>query len=49
MAFRQMSVQIDVSIHAPRVGGDIVGIVRMAETERFNPRPPRGRRQIFVK
>ena len=40
-----------ISIHAPRVGGDIEGIHADDDEVDFNPRPPRGgrpRKRVFV-
>ena len=33
-----------ISIHAPREGGDRLTMIAQAETDNFNPRPPRGGR-----
>ena len=39
------SVDSDVSIHAPRAGGDSASVHARASARRFNPRPPRGGRR----
>ena len=40
--------QTQVSIHAPRVGGDPRGWRRRGRCSSFNPRPPRGGRRVLV-
>ena len=35
---------LNISIHAPREGGDVVPCVSQAFPQNFNPRPPRGGR-----
>ena len=50
MTYRDYMIGSNISIHAPREGGDVgVAAERMYRIN-FNPRPPRGgRRDIFGK
>ena len=38
-------IPVSVSIHAPRVGGDVCATTRVRNVSCFNPRPPRGGRR----
>ena len=38
----------EISIHAPREGGDLICFPQTANGLYFNPRPPRGGRRDFV-
>ena len=42
------SPHINISIHAPRAGGDSVGGTKGGGTKDFNPRPPCGGRRPFL-
>ena len=37
-------MEVEISIHAPREGGDSVAAIAGLDTTDFNPRPPRGGR-----
>ena len=45
---RGLGRDLDISIHAPRAGGDLRPQRRAARVHHFNPRPPRGGRRPFA-
>ena len=47
MQFWDAAQQV-ISIHAPREGGDVIISMALRKKVYFNPRPPRGGRQLDV-